>query len=276
MPGPAANNEAVVDHLAQVWVSLIGACEEMRPAQWDLDTDCPGWTVKDQLSHLIGVERLLLGDPAPPPLESYPDYVANPYGELNEAWVAARRSIPGTEVLEEFIETTNRRSDVLRAMPKEKFDEVGWSPIGQVPYREFMETRVLDAWAHEQDVRRALGRPGGRNGAGEATTLDRCERSMPFVVGKRVAPGDGTTVVFAVAGVLGRKVHVKVEGGRASLCESDPDVEPSVTLKMDQQTFWRLCFGRVPPSRVIATGEVQIDGDVALGHKVVESMAFMF
>lgn len=99
---------------------------------------------------------------------------------------------------------------------------------------------------------------------------------MPFVVGKRVAPGDGTTVVFAVAGVLGRKVHVKVEGGRASLCESDPDVEPSVTLKMDQQTFWRLCFGRVPPSRVIATGEVQIDGDVALGHKVVESMAFMF
>ncbi len=244
-------------------------------AQWDLATDCPGWTVKDQLSHLIGIERLLLGDPPPPPLEVVPDHVTNAFGELNEAWVAARRAMPGNEVLEEFIETTNRRFDALRAMPKAKFDEVGWSPVGQVPYREFMETRVLDTWAHEQDVRRALGRPGGRNGAGEATTLDRCERSMPFVVGKRVAPPDGTTVLFAVVGVMGRKVNVQMDGGRASLAPFPPDEVPSVTLNMDQEAFWRLGFGRVEPARVLATGEVRIDGDIALGHQVVESMAFM-
>ena len=73
---------------------------------------------------------------------------------------------------------------------------MGWSPVGEVPYREFMETRVLDTWAHEQDIRRALGRPGGRNGVGETVTLDRCEQTMPFVVGKRVAPPDGTSVLL--------------------------------------------------------------------------------
>jgi len=181
MAGPSANNEAVVDHMTQVWVSLVSACETLKPTQWDLPTDCPGWTVRDQVSHLIGIERLLLGDPPPPPLDEVPEHVSNAFGELNEAWVASRRSVPGPEVLDEFIHTTNRRFESLRAMPKAKFEEVGWSPVGEVPYRQFMETRILDTWAHEQDIRRAVGRPGGRNGVGEATTLDRCARSMPFV-----------------------------------------------------------------------------------------------
>jgi uncharacterized protein (TIGR03083 family) len=269
------NNEAVVDQMTQVWVSLAGACERVGAPQWDLSTDCPGWTVKDQLSHLIGIERLLLGDPPPAPLEAVPDHVANAFGELNEAWVDARRPRPGEQVLEEFVEVTNRRLDALRTMPTATFDEVGWSPVGQVPYREFMETRILDTWAHEQDIRRALGRPGGRNAAGEAVSLDRCARSMPFVVGKRVAPPDGTTVLFSVAGVMGRKVGVRVDNGRGSLVPDDPDGEPSVTLNMEQEAFWRLGFGRVAPSRVLATGQVQIEGDVALGHRVLESMAFM-
>jgi uncharacterized protein (TIGR03083 family) len=269
------NHEAVVDQMTQVWVSLASACEGVRASQWELPTDCPGWTVKDQLSHLIGIERLLLGDPAPPPLEAIPDHVANAFGELNEAWVDARRPRPGEEVLEEFVEVTNRRLDALRTLPTAKFDEIGWSPVGQVPYREFMETRILDTWAHEQDIRRALSRPGGRNGVGEAVTLDRCARSMPFVVGKRVAPPDGTTVVFSVVGVMGRRVGVRVDEGRASLVPEDPDAEPSVTLNLDQEAFWRLGFGRVAPERVLATGQVQIEGDVALGHQVLDSMAFM-
>jgi uncharacterized protein (TIGR03083 family) len=262
--------------MAQVWASIVTACGQVGAGQWDRTTDCPGWTVKDQLSHLIGIERMLLGDPAPPDLTQVPAHVTNSFGEINEAWVAARRTVPGAEVLAEFVETTNRRIDALVAMPAAKFDEIGWSPVGQVPYREFMETRVLDSWAHEQDIRRALDRPGGRNGVGEATTLDRCEQTMPYVVGKRVAPPDGSSVLFAVTGVLGRHITVVVGGGRASLAGAGATTgPPTVTLGMDQETFWRLGFGRVAPTDVLATGQVRIEGDVALGHRVLESMAFM-
>ncbi len=269
------NREPVVDHLAEVWSSLAIACERLDEPQWELPTDCPGWSVKDQLSHLIGVERMLLGEPSPPAPAATPDHVLNPIGELNEAWVAARRTLPGDEVLAEFTEITGRRLEALRAMAPEEFDVVGPSPIGQVPYREFMETRVIDSWAHEQDVRRALRRPGGRNGPGEATSLERCVGAMPFVVGKRVAPPDGTTVQFDVRGQLGRLVPIRMEGSRASLVPSTPDPSPTVALIMDQESFWRLGFGRAEPSAVLATGAVTVEGDVELGRGVLDAMAFM-
>ena len=54
-----------------------------------------------------------------------------------------------------------------------------------------------------------------------------------------------------------------------------PDQDPSVTLSMDQDAFWRLGFGRIDPGRVLATGEVRVEGDIALGHRVLDAMAFM-
>jgi uncharacterized protein (TIGR03083 family) len=274
MSGPSGRAEPVIEELIEVWASIVVACEQLDDEQWDRATDCPGWTVKDQVSHLIGIEQALLGEPAPPPLGDVPAHVLNPFGKMNEAWVEVRRGVPGPAVLAEFVATTNRRIDALSAMDRDQFDTVGWSPVGDVPYREFMVTRILDCWAHEQDIRRALDRPGGRNGAGERVVLDRCERTMPYVVGKRVAPSDGTSVLFVVTGVMGRDILVAVDGGRASVPVPPVD-PPSVTLAMDQEAFWRRCFGRVTPEELTDSGSVSVVGDVPLGRQVLSAMAFM-
>ncbi len=44
---------------------------------------------------------------------------------------------------------------------------------------------------------------------------------------------------------------------------------------MDQEAFWRRCFGRVSPEELLAAGTVLIAGDVALGRRVLAAMAFM-
>jgi uncharacterized protein (TIGR03083 family) len=267
--------EPVIDDLVEVWASIVTACAQVDDEEWARATDCPGWSVKDNLSHLIGIERMILGDPPPPALTEVPDHVRNPFGEVNEAWVEARRDVPGAEVMAEFVDTTNRRIDALMAMSADQFDVVGWSPVGDAPYREFMATRVLDTWAHEQDMRRALGRPGGRNGAGEQLVLNRCFSTMPYVVGKVVAPPDGTSVLFAVTGVMGRQEVVAVQGGRASASPGPPTVQPTVTLTMDQDVFWRRCYGRLGPDESAAEGPVAIEGDLDLGRRVLAGLAFM-
>jgi uncharacterized protein (TIGR03083 family) len=193
---------------------------------------------------------------------------------MNEAWIESRRQTPGPEVLAEFVEVTTRRLAELRGFPPEKFDEIGWSPIGQVPYRDFMDTRLLDSWTHEQDVRHALDRPGGRNGAGETLVLDKCAGAMSFVVGKKVGPPDGTSVLFELNGALGRSVPVVVEAGRAHLRAELPS-EPTVTLAMDQEAFWRLGLGRVSADEVLGAGLAALSGDTALGQQVLASMNFM-
>jgi uncharacterized protein (TIGR03083 family) len=274
MADVTAHREPVVDQMVEVWGSLVAACDRLGEHEWALPTDCPGWSVKDQLSHLVGIERMLLGDPPPPSPTPLPDHVHNEVGSLNEAWVDQRRAEPGHQVLAELVATIGRRTEALGSLGPEEFDRVGWSPVGEVPYRRFLETRILDTWAHEQDVRRALSRPGGRDGAGEQVVLEWCERSLPFVVGKRVAPPDGCSVLLVVTGTLGRHVLVAVEAGRAAPVPVGA-AGPTVALTIDQESLWRLAFGRVDPARVVADGRVQVDGDLPLGYRVLDSMVLM-
>lgn len=268
----AAAEDPVVAVLAEEWAAISELCAGLSEAEWDLPSECPGWTVRDVLSHLIGVERVLLGDPAPPPVAERGPHIRNDMGAANEAWVAARRGQPGPAVLAEFREVTDRRLEQLRAFPPGHFDEVGPSPVGNVPYREFMHVRVMDCWVHEQDIRVATGRPGHADGPAARISIDRIASAMPFVVGKRAGAPDGSGVRFELAGSPARRVDVVVRDGRAAMEALE---KPDVTLRMDAEVFWRLGCGRVAGEAALGAALVGVDGDRSLGEQVVRCMAFM-
>ena len=269
---PEDARDPLIDALEETWSATARLCEELPPDAWEQLTDCPGWTVRDHMSHMIGTELSLLGVAAPAPPDPMPDYVRNPIGQANEAWIEARRTTPGAEVLAEFVSVTTRRLEELSSFPPERWQEVGWSPVGQAPYREFMTIRVFDCWVHGQDIRWALGRPGDRDGRGEKIALTRVSQGMPFVVGRQVRPPDGTTVVFAVGG--GPTLPIGVEDGRAKVLEATP-APPTVRIALSAEHFVRLGCGRQSPDEVLAAGQVGLEGDAALGEAVVRAMNFM-
>ncbi|MGA1698728.1 MAG: maleylpyruvate isomerase N-terminal domain-containing protein, partial [Ilumatobacteraceae bacterium] len=45
--------------LGQCFDSITQLCEGLSKSEWKTPTDCPGWSVQDNLSHLIGIERML-------------------------------------------------------------------------------------------------------------------------------------------------------------------------------------------------------------------------
>ena len=203
--------------LAETWASLAEACFELSETEWALPTECPGWDVKDQLSHLIGIEQAIMGEPVPAWTGPLGEHVKNDFAAANEPYVAVRRSLPGPAVRAEFVAVTAARLDQLDALTAAEWAAIGWSPMGRVPHAEFMTVRVYDCWVHEQDVRRALDRPGGSGNAASAISLARIQSAMPFVVGKKAGCADGTAVRFDVSGPGGdaRTFTIAVEGGRA-------------------------------------------------------------
>jgi uncharacterized protein (TIGR03083 family) len=266
--------EPVITILAEEWHAIDALGQDLGEAEWELPSECPGWTVRDVLSHLIGIERTLLGDEAPPALTELPPHVENEIGARNEAWVAPRRSRPGHDVLREFREVTARRLADLRAQPRSRFDELGPSPVGEVPYREFMHVRVMDSWVHEQDIRVATGRPGHDSGPAAQLAMDRLCSAIPFVVGKQAGAPDGSSVHFELRGPLSRHIDVVVRDGRAKAV-AVPDGQPTASLDMATEVFWRLTCGRVDGKAARLVGLVDVEGDAELAARVLDAMAFM-
>ncbi|MEI8359965.1 MAG: maleylpyruvate isomerase N-terminal domain-containing protein, partial [Deltaproteobacteria bacterium] len=53
--GPA-NDQQWVDLLERAWSSLGALAMTISDAEWDLPTDVPGWSVRDNLTHITGIE----------------------------------------------------------------------------------------------------------------------------------------------------------------------------------------------------------------------------
>ena len=267
-------NQQVVDLMEQVWNSIGSLCSPLTEAQWKTPTDCPGWSVQDQVSHLVGAESRILGNPGPDHTPKETGHVKNDVGQSNEVVVDYRRSWPGQRVLAEFRELTGQRLKLLRGMTDEEFAAETQTPIGPGTVTEFVRIRIFDAWVHEQDIRRALDLPGELEGLVAAHAVGRIARALPFVVARKAQAPDGVTVVFDITGPAGRVVPVGVEGRRGSELDSAP-ASPTVRITTDVEAFACLGCGRWDPSPALRSGRVTVTGDTALGETIVANMNIM-
>jgi uncharacterized protein (TIGR03083 family) len=213
---------------------------------------------------------MLLGRPSPGIDAGQPEHVRNDIGSFNEVWVVSLAPVPRQEVLAQFGEVTDARRKALASMGEENFSEPSWTPVGQADYRRFMQIRVFDCWVHEQDVRSAVGRPGHASGPVAEQAVDEIARALGYIVGKRAAAPQGSSVTFELTGPLTESLHVVVDG-RARLVDS-LDAPAGVTVTMGSDLFTRLASGRVEPG--VALSEVQLSGDMELGRRIIDNLAF--
>ena len=269
--GPGGTDDPVIDLLADSWASLCSLADDLPDEAFALPSSLTGWTVQDCFSHVIGTERSLLGDPPPDVDISGCTHAVSPFQQMMEVWVQARRDATPAEIRAELATTVADRLAALRAMTEAELSVPGWSPIGEVPYREFMKVRVFDCWMHEQDIRRATGRPGHESGPVVDSALDNITRALGFIVGKRAGAPDGSSVVFRTTGG-NQIVRSVVVDGRAAVV---PDVPPSPTVELTMPfvTFVALAGGRIDAAQGVAEGAT-VDGDADLGGRVLASMAF--
>jgi uncharacterized protein (TIGR03083 family) len=260
--------EWIIDALDTTWGSIDRLVRPQPPESYDALTPCPGWSMKDVLSHLVGFEKMLHGEPVPAHRGEWPHYVHNPIGEFNEAFVQANRDRPGIDVLDDLRDQCARSIVALRALDDAGWEKVGWSPEGERPYHRFQETRVVDSWIHLQDIRDALLQPEDDHGPGEEIVVNRFESALPFIVGKRMKSPDGTLVRVNLSGRLARSVLIGVVDGRA-LALSDGAHAPTLEISTPVALFWRRAAGRISAAAFLAASATDVRG----GHVMASAFA---
>ncbi|MFD4985699.1 maleylpyruvate isomerase family mycothiol-dependent enzyme [Streptomyces sp. NPDC058374] len=261
---------------ADAWTHSVEAISELvQPlpeAQWNLATPCPAWSVRDLVSHVIGLDCEMLGDPRPIhtlPRDLY--HVRTDHQRYMEMQVDVRRHHTGPEMTAELEYTIIRRSRQLRNETREPSATLR-GPLGTEQTLEAaMYARAVDVWLHEQDLRTALGQPGNLDSPGAYIARDMLLSALAKVVAREAGAPPGTAVVIDVQGPVEflRTVRVDAEG-RGSV-DGSPSLGPAVTLSLDWETYIKLAAGRV---RHEAVGDrVKTEGDPELAQAILDNFA---
>ncbi|GAA4121379.1 maleylpyruvate isomerase family mycothiol-dependent enzyme [Nocardioides fonticola] len=248
---------------------LLELLESLDDADWDTPTDLPGWDVRAVAAHTAHLERVLAtGEEEHAEVPEAP-HITGLMGMYTEIGVINRRTTPPAQIIEEIRTHTAARHEQLLADPPTDPDAVPERVFGGVPWtwRTLLRNRPLDVFLHEQDIRRAVGRPGNLDSPGAVHTADYLAESFGFVLAKKVGAPTGTTAVLEIEGHAPYAFGVG-DDGRGRRLDVVPE-QPTVRVSTDRESFLVLAGGRreAEPTRVVLTG------DTALGEQLVASMA---
>ncbi|WP_188110661.1 maleylpyruvate isomerase family mycothiol-dependent enzyme [Aeromicrobium ginsengisoli] len=248
--------------------SIVALAAELDAADWARQTDCTEWTVKDVLAHLAHLESELCRSEQSTYDSTGGSDVVSAYTALG---VEARRDRTPAELVEEFAAAVDLRAARLADLPDDPAAPAPVTPGGVAwSWDTLLRNRSVDVWVHEQDIRRATGRPGGLDSTGAHVAVMTFSFAMPFVLGKKVRPPATSTVRWNVTGETPLELVVRIgEDGRASAIETLD--EPSATLTMSTETFTVLTAGRRAPDQV----DVAVEGDEELARATLGAMAIM-
>ena len=154
----AATLPVLLDDLEQEYADLrqlVGSLPAGAP-EWDLPTPAEGWAVRDHISHLAFFDEaglMAVVDPGAFAAEAN-EMMARP-GDPMEEHLARGRSMDGEELLAWWDSAHHAMAAALAEVdPSAKLPWYG-PPMGVL---SFVSARLMETWAHGQDVADALGR----------------------------------------------------------------------------------------------------------------------
>lgn len=242
--------------------ALEALCAGLGAAEWQAQSLCPDWTVRDVVNHVTGIEAAMVGwlpedDRTPPPFERAADFV--------------RDAADGTAYLEQVRAVYDRRRRDLAALSVADLERPSWTPTGPGSYERFLAIRVFDFWVHERDITTPLHRSTDDTGRAAEIALAEVENSIGYIVGKKVGLPDGSSISFRLTGPIVRELNVVVDGRARKVDRLD---HPDVILTTDSTTFIQLACGRIDPQHPIDSGTVGWTGDGELGDRAARNLRF--
>lgn len=239
-------------------------CAGLDDADWQAQSLCPDWKVRDVVSHVTSIEAVL-ADWLPedagalPPLEKMGEFERDTAALDNAAF------------LEHIWAIYDHRRRNLASLTAEDLQRPSWTPVGPKTYGRFLEIRVFDFWVHERDIATPLGIETDDSGIDAEIALGEVEGSLGYIVGKKIGLPDGKSIAFHVTGPIVRDLNIAVDG-KATRVDHLP--HPDVEIFAQSTTFIQLACGRIDPQQAIDSGAISWTGDAELGDRAARNLRF--
>lgn len=241
---PQTGRAEAVDVATAQYAALLTLLRVLGDDEWDLLTDCPEWTVRDVVCHVIGA----LDDAWPwhsirHVLVARRRYPQRPLLDgNNQAQLDDRRGWPSGRLVDELARLAPKGIRMRRRTPRPlrrttKIPQLMGLPEGATVAYAMDVIYTRDAWMHRVDIARAVGRPL------PAATSDG------HVVGQVMRD---LALTWHVAPVV---LELTGPGGGSWLIGSG---EPVATVRTNAVEYARLLSGRT------ATPAYDVDGETGV------------
>ena len=146
--------DALLTDLADEHAALDAVVADLDDAQWETPTPSPGWRVRDQIGHLAYFDQMaLMASIDPDAFAAHLDRVLTEPGYIEEEATVIGRSATGAELLDVWRRGRAAMIEALADVPDGA--RLAWyGPPMSV--RSFATARLMETWAHGQDVVDAL------------------------------------------------------------------------------------------------------------------------
>jgi uncharacterized protein (TIGR03083 family) len=250
--------------LERCYAETEALCTDLTDAEWQTQSLCPDWDVRDVIDHVTSIEAVLAGwlptdAETPPPFERAGDFLHT------------TEDLDGLDFVEQVRATYDQRRQDLAALSSEDLERPSWTPVGPGTYGRFLAIRVFDFWVHERDITTPLGRVTDDAGPAAELALAEVEGSLGYIVGKKVGLPDGKGITYHLTGPITRDLHVLVDGRARRV---DHLEHPDVEVTTDSTTFIQLACGRIDPQTRIDSGTIRWTGDAELGERAARNLRF--
>lgn len=192
-----AERAPLVEQLGCAFDAVAGLIGNIRAGQWSAPTPCTDWTVRQVVSHLIGMNRvfaaLLAGEPPPPRLSA--DHAE---GDLVGAYRASAAALQAAFSRPGVLERTYQ------------------GPLGSATGAERLQIRLYDLLAHGWDLARATEQPVDLpDGLAEQSLAfaqaQLTDRARPGRFGPAQTVTGPAPAIERLAAFLGRPVNTDAE-----------------------------------------------------------------
>jgi uncharacterized protein (TIGR03083 family) len=264
--------------LRRVDEHLVDLLRSLAPREWEFPTVVPSWKVRDVAAHLLDTvlrKLSLVRDSCSVEaveIRSPQDVVAL-VNRLNREGVTVYRRL-SPRLLIDWMQTACEQSarfhESLDPFAPAAFG-VSWA--GEEQSLNWFDTarELTERWHHQQQIRLATNRPGIMTPELYHPVLDCFVRGLPFLYRDLEAPA-GKGILVEISGECGGKwLLSRGEAGWSLVKELAGEAASRVIIPQD--LAWRIFTRGV--DRESARAQVEIEGDAALGEKVLQLTAIV-